>query len=133
MKFTSQVERLQRAGGLERDFLEPQPGMAPHRQLKRRTALGVSHSRQVGCSARSTHPPPPQGKRRLSNDDALREFLEVQARFRLPSVSLVEKDLYVVRAIAAVAAIDAAPFALVFGGGRSATRRRSCCGLMATS
>jgi predicted nucleotidyltransferase component of viral defense system len=55
-------------------------------------------------------------------DDALRELLEVQARFRLPSVSLVEKDLHVVRAIAALAAIDAAPFALVFGGGTALAR-----------
>ena len=56
------------------------------------------------------------------SDDTLREFLEVQARFRLPSVSLVEKDLYVVRAIAALAAVDAAPFALVFGGGTALAR-----------
>jgi Nucleotidyl transferase AbiEii toxin, Type IV TA system len=56
------------------------------------------------------------------SDDALRELLEVQARLRLPSVGLVEKDLHVVRAIAALAAIDAAPFALVFGGGTALAR-----------
>lgn len=56
------------------------------------------------------------------SDDTLRELLEVQARFRLPSVALVEKDLHVVRAIAALAAIDAAPFALVFGGGTALAR-----------
>ena len=35
---------------------------------------------------------------------------------------LVEKDLHVVRAIAAVAAIDATPFTLVFGGGTALAR-----------
>ena len=45
--------------------------------------------------------------------------------FRLPSVGLVEKDLHVVRAIAALAAIDAAPFALVFGGGTALARAHS--------
>jgi hypothetical protein len=43
-------------------------------------------------------------------------FVEVQAHFRLPGVGLVEKDLYVVRAIAAIAALDASPYARVFGG-----------------
>jgi hypothetical protein len=56
------------------------------------------------------------------SDDAQRELREVQAHFRLPSVGLVEKDLHVVRAIAAVAAIDAVPFTLVFGGGTALAR-----------
>ncbi len=56
------------------------------------------------------------------NDDAQREFLEVQAYFRLPGVGLVEKDLYVVKAIAALTAIDAEPFTLVFGGGTALAR-----------
>jgi hypothetical protein len=56
------------------------------------------------------------------SDDTLREFREVQARFRLPSVGLVEKGLYVVRAIAALVTIDAAPFMLVFGGGTALAR-----------
>lgn len=56
------------------------------------------------------------------SDERLRELLEVQAHFRLPSVSLVEKDLLVVRAIAALAAIDAGPFSLVFGGGTALAR-----------
>jgi hypothetical protein len=56
------------------------------------------------------------------SDDAQRDFLEVQAHFRLPGVGLVEKDLHVVRAIAAIAAIDAAPFTLVFGGGTALAR-----------
>jgi hypothetical protein len=56
------------------------------------------------------------------SDETLRELLEVQAHFRLPSVALVEKDLHVVRGIAALAAIDAAPFGLVFGGGTALAR-----------
>jgi hypothetical protein len=56
------------------------------------------------------------------SDDAQRQFREVQTYFRLPSVALVEKDLYVVRAIAALAAIDATPFALIFGGGTALAR-----------
>nr|WP_294560811.1 hypothetical protein [uncultured Rhodopila sp.] len=53
------------------------------------------------------------------SDDALRALREVQ---ELPSVGLVEKDLYVVKAIAALAAIDAAPFTLVAGGGTAIAR-----------
>lgn len=56
------------------------------------------------------------------NDEARREFREVQAYFRLPSVGLVEKDVHVVRAIRAVMSIDAAPFALIFGGGTALAR-----------
>ena len=56
------------------------------------------------------------------SDDASRELREVQAHFRLPGVGLVEKDLHVVNAIAALAAIDAAPFALIFGGGTALAR-----------
>lgn len=54
--------------------------------------------------------------------EAQRTFREVQAYFRLPSVGLVEKDLHVVRAIAALATIDAAPFDLVFAGGTALAR-----------
>jgi hypothetical protein len=56
------------------------------------------------------------------SDEAQRALREVQAYFRLPSVGLVEKDLHAVRAIAAIAAIDAAPFILVFGGGTALAR-----------
>ncbi|HME40387.1 MAG TPA: nucleotidyl transferase AbiEii/AbiGii toxin family protein [Steroidobacteraceae bacterium] len=56
------------------------------------------------------------------SDETLRELREVQEHFRLPSIGLVEKDLYVVKAIAALAAIDAAPFTLVFGGGTALAR-----------
>jgi predicted nucleotidyltransferase component of viral defense system len=51
-----------------------------------------------------------------------REYREVQAYFRLPSVELVEKDVHVVRAIAAVMSVDATPFTLVFGGGTALAR-----------
>ena len=56
------------------------------------------------------------------SDDALRELLEVQAHFRLPGIGLVEKDIHVVRAIAALTAIDASPFTLVFAGGTALAR-----------
>ena len=58
----------------------------------------------------------------MSAVDFERELREVQAHFRLPSVGLVEKDLHVVRAIAAIASVDAAPFTLVFGGGTALAR-----------
>jgi hypothetical protein len=56
------------------------------------------------------------------SDESLLELREVQAFFRLPSVGLVEKDLHVVRAIAALATADVAPFDLVFGGGTALAR-----------
>ncbi len=56
------------------------------------------------------------------SDDTLRQFLEVQAHFNLPSVALVEKDVHVLRAIRALLAVDAAPFTLVFGGGTALAR-----------
>lgn len=56
------------------------------------------------------------------SDDTQREFREVQAHFRLPSIGLVEKDVSVVRAIRAVASVDAEPFTLVFGGGTALAR-----------
>ena len=56
------------------------------------------------------------------NDERERQLCEVQAYFRLPSIGLVEKDLEVVRAIAAIAALDASPFTLVFGGGTALAR-----------
>lgn len=52
----------------------------------------------------------------------LQDLLEVQRYFDLPSPALVEKDWYVVRALAAVTAIDAAPFQFVFGGGTALSR-----------
>lgn len=42
--------------------------------------------------------------------------------FGLPNTATVIKDFYVVRAIKAVAAVDASPFTLVFGGGTALAR-----------
>ena len=39
------------------------------------------------------------------------------SHFGLPSPALVEKDFHVVKALAAIAAIETAPLGLVFGGG----------------
>ncbi len=56
------------------------------------------------------------------SDERLRELLEVQAHFGLPSPALVEKDLHVVKALAKIAALDTAPLRLVFGGGTALSR-----------
>jgi hypothetical protein len=56
------------------------------------------------------------------NDDAQRQYREVQAYFRLPSLALVEKDVHVVSAIKALAAIDATPLKLIFAGGTALAR-----------
>jgi predicted nucleotidyltransferase component of viral defense system len=64
------------------------------------------------------------------SDERERQLREVQAYFRLPSIGLVEKDLEVVRAIAAIAALDAAPFTLVFGGGTALARAHKIVGRM---
>jgi hypothetical protein len=58
----------------------------------------------------------------LSADLSLRDVLEVQAHFDLPSPALVEKDYHITRALAAIASIDTEPFGLVFGGGTSLCR-----------
>ncbi len=52
----------------------------------------------------------------------LQELLEVQRYFNLPSPALVEKDWYVVRALAAITRVEAAPFQFVFGGGTALSR-----------
>src|ERR1700724_3774221 len=46
----------------------------------------------------------------------------VQEHFGLSSPGVVEKDLYVVKALASIAAIDTAPLGLVFGGGTALAR-----------
>jgi hypothetical protein len=46
----------------------------------------------------------------------------VVAFFGLPGAAPVAKDFRVVRAIAAVAALDASSFALIFGGGTALAR-----------
>jgi predicted nucleotidyltransferase component of viral defense system len=58
----------------------------------------------------------------LSGEPTLEELLEVQAHFGLPSPALVEKDFYVVRALAAIAMLDIKPLRLVFGGGTALSR-----------
>jgi hypothetical protein len=60
----------------------------------------------------------------LSAEPTLQELLEVQAHFGLPSPALVEKDFYVVKALAAIAAVEteALPLRLVFGGGTALSR-----------
>src|ERR1017187_7115437 len=58
----------------------------------------------------------------LSDKPSLQDLLEVQKHFGLPSPALVEKDWYVVKALAALVAVDAAPFRLVFGGGTALSR-----------
>jgi predicted nucleotidyltransferase component of viral defense system len=58
----------------------------------------------------------------LSDKPTLQDLLEVQQQIGLPSPALVEKDWYVVKALAAVAAADTKPFKLVFGGGTALSR-----------
>lgn len=58
----------------------------------------------------------------MSGDPTLQELLKVQAHFGLPSPALVEKDFYVVKALAALAAIDTGFLRLVFGGGTALSR-----------
>jgi hypothetical protein len=53
---------------------------------------------------------------------SLQDLLEVQARFELPSPALVEKDWYVVKALAAMNTADVKPFRLVFSGGTALSR-----------
>jgi predicted nucleotidyltransferase component of viral defense system len=58
----------------------------------------------------------------LSDKPSLQELLEIQERFGLPSPALVEKDWYLVKALAAISTADAEPFRLVFGGGTALSR-----------
>lgn len=58
----------------------------------------------------------------MSDNPTSQELAEVRKHFSLPSIALVEKDWHVVRAIAAIVAVDSAPFSLVFGGGTAVAR-----------
>jgi hypothetical protein len=58
----------------------------------------------------------------LLDDLSLQELLETQDYFGLPSPALVEKDIHVVKALAAITAIPIAPLQLVFGGGTALSR-----------
>ena len=62
----------------------------------------------------------------MSDEITLQDLLEVQQYFGLPSPVLVEKDFRVVKALAAIHAIDAAPLRLVFGGGTALSRAHRC-------
>ncbi len=53
---------------------------------------------------------------------SLQDLLEVQRHFELPSPALVEKDWYVVKALAAINTADVKPFRLVFSGGTALSR-----------
>lgn len=58
----------------------------------------------------------------MQGSPSLQELLEVQRHFNLPSPVLVEKDWYVVRALAAINVADVRPFRLVFSGGTALSR-----------
>jgi hypothetical protein len=58
----------------------------------------------------------------LRDKPSLQDLLEVQKRFELPSPVLVEKDWYVVTALAAINIADVKPFRLVFSGGTALSR-----------
>ena len=58
----------------------------------------------------------------MRDEITLQELLEVQAHFSLPSPALVEKDFYVVKALAAITAIEPMPLQLAFGGGTALSR-----------
>jgi len=58
----------------------------------------------------------------LRDSPSLQDLLEVQKHFDLPSPVLVEKDWYVVRALAAINSAEVKPFRLVFSGGTALSR-----------
>ena len=58
----------------------------------------------------------------MRDKPSLQDLLEVQKHFDLPSPVLVEKDWYVVRALAAINTADVGPFRLVFSGGTALSR-----------
>jgi predicted nucleotidyltransferase component of viral defense system len=58
----------------------------------------------------------------LPDKPSLEDLLEVQRHFELPSPALVEKDWYVVKALAAINTADVKPFRLVFSGGTALSR-----------
>ena len=58
----------------------------------------------------------------MSGRPTLERLLEVQEHFGLPGPALVEKDWYVIKALAAITAVDTGDFRLVFGGGTALSR-----------
>lgn len=61
----------------------------------------------------------------MRNKPTYTELLEVQNFFKLPSPALVEKDWYVVQALAVIYSMDIAPFLFVFSGGTALSRARN--------
>lgn len=53
----------------------------------------------------------------LNGSPTLEELLEVQSHLGRLAPAFIEKDWYVIRALAAIATVDAAPFRLIFQGG----------------
>ena len=51
------------------------------------------------------------------SDDLPADIASVVDFFGLPDAAVVEKDWYVVKALTAIAEVDAPPLRLVFGGG----------------
>jgi predicted nucleotidyltransferase component of viral defense system len=58
----------------------------------------------------------------LNANPTLEELVDVQQFFKLQAPSLVEKDWFVVKALAAIIAADSGPFQLVFQGGTALAR-----------
>jgi predicted nucleotidyltransferase component of viral defense system len=58
----------------------------------------------------------------LSDRPTIEQLDEVRDYFGLPTSSLVEKDWYVVKALAAIASVDTGDLRLVFGGGTALGR-----------
>jgi hypothetical protein len=58
----------------------------------------------------------------LSDRPSLEDLIEVRRQFRLPHEALVEKDWFVIKALAAITAADKGPFQLVFQGGTALSR-----------
>jgi hypothetical protein len=56
------------------------------------------------------------------NDELPPDLRPVADFFGLPNTVIVEKDWYVIQALAAIRALDTAPFRLIFGGGTALSR-----------
>ena len=58
----------------------------------------------------------------MNDRPTLQELVEVQQQLGLPDPALVEKDWFVVKALAAIIAADKGPFELIFQGGTALSR-----------
>lgn len=70
------------------------------------------------------------GSSYLNDRPSLAELVEVQQHLRLPAAAVVEKDWYVVRALAAIRSADTGQFRLFFGGGTALSRAHRVVGRM---